>query len=293
MSRVNVDAQALLDSRFARLAYAMDFADADHAIGKMVRLWMECTLRETEELHEAEIGFAWQCASNVAAKALEQSGLGEIVESKSDGVVVRIKGCKGRTDWLAAKRKAGAKGGKKSGKARKVKVEAKRISASDSAEANPKHATNTPAPAPAPALAPANNPPSPPGGELPGWSKLRAKQRSTLSRHLPECRRLWELQNQLRGGHPLKGTAERLMRVADRLEAGATPDECEIVLRAYAAEAKKSSESAQWFNGETNWRKDNFDRALGRGVQLEHTRAGDFGDDDEPITMATIFGEDA
>jgi hypothetical protein len=36
------------------------------------------------------------------------------------------------------------------------------------------------------------------------------------------------------------------------------------VLQVYAHEARTKPESRQWFNGETNWRRDNFDRALGR-----------------------------
>jgi hypothetical protein len=55
---------------------------------------------------------------------------------------------------------------------------------------------------------------------------------------------------------------EALVRVAERLEAGASEEECEHVLRVYAAEAKKSN--GQWFNGQTNWRAENFARALGQ-----------------------------
>lgn len=59
-------------------------------------------------------------------------------------------------------------------------------------------------------------------------------------------------------------TAERLVPIAKRLEAGATPEECERVLRHYAREAaKRPKAKLKWFNGETNWRKDNFGRALG------------------------------
>jgi hypothetical protein len=49
------------------------------------------------------------------------------------------------------------------------------------------------------------------------------------------------------------------------LEDGHTVEDCEHVLRRYAAEARaRPRESAQWFDGVTNWRPENFARALGK-----------------------------
>jgi hypothetical protein len=100
----------------------------------------------------------------------------------------------------------------------------------------------------------------------PGWDALSGTDRRLLRQHLAPAGRLWALQDQLRrelGGRALKPTAERLLRVAKRLDAGASESDCEAVLRRYRADASKRPESAEWFNGETNWRPLNFDRTLG------------------------------
>lgn len=149
MSRVNVDAQAFLDSRFGVLAREMGWGEPDFAIGKMARLWMECTLRETDRLTEDELSFAWVCDGSRAALAIISADLGEFVNTKRGTVEqksVRIRGCEGRTDWLEKKRKAGRSGGKKSKRRGKAKAD----SAYPNSEAHPKQKSNTPAPAPAP-----------------------------------------------------------------------------------------------------------------------------------------------
>lgn len=99
-----------------------------------------------------------------------------------------------------------------------------------------------------------------------GWDSISASQRNVLAKHLTAALRIWDAQDQLRrelGGRTLKPTAERLVRVAARLEAGATEADCEAVLRKYRADASSKPDGAHWFNGETNWRPNNFDRALG------------------------------
>jgi hypothetical protein len=100
-----------------------------------------------------------------------------------------------------------------------------------------------------------------------GWGALSHSKRRVLQKHLQIATRLWDLQETLRhharpSARGLDPTAERLAAVAERLEAGATEQECELVLRQYAAEAKQSD--SRWFNGETNWRASNFTRALGQ-----------------------------
>ena len=44
-------------------------------------------------------------------------------------------------------------------------------------------------------------------------------------------------------------------------------EDCRHVMAVYAAEAKANSGSAQWFDGVSNWRTDNFNRARGRMIQ--------------------------
>lgn len=78
---------------------------------------------------------------------------------------------------------------------------------------------------------------------------------------------LWGSQERMRqevipGSRRLHASDSRIDRVCAIL-AEASREDCEAVLRVYAAEAKRDPSSAKWFNGETNWRKANFDRALG------------------------------
>lgn len=80
---------------------------------------------------------------------------------------------------------------------------------------------------------------------------------------------VWAYQEQLRAevlprSRRLEATAARLTRVADRLAEGATVDDCRAVLDSIAARVKEDPDQGQWFNGETTWRRNNFDRELGR-----------------------------
>lgn len=50
MTRVNLDMTALTDPRFGRLASLLGLADADHARGRMVHVWMACTMRGSTTL---------------------------------------------------------------------------------------------------------------------------------------------------------------------------------------------------------------------------------------------------
>lgn len=89
-----------------------------------------------------------------------------------------------------------------------------------------------------------------------------------LQKHRAEAEAAWEAQEQARqrlGRKPVKGTDERLTRIAERLEAGNSLEDCIAVVKVYEREAGETG-NAEWLNGETNWRPLNFDRALGRAV---------------------------
>lgn len=110
---------------------------------------------------------------------------------------------------------------------------------------------------------------------LPGEKDLRPERaRKHLSEYRDEALRQFERQNILRaqvrkrlgqGAKDLKPTAERVAKIAERLAAGATAEECEYVLQVYAAEALKLG-TTEHFNGMTNWRQENFNRALGKPI---------------------------
>jgi len=111
-------------------------------------------------------------------------------------------------------------------------------------------------------------------------SNKRPKKTALLERWQIQAQEIWDLQEQLRGmnipgARPLRATTERLIRIAERLESGATREDCEHVLRVYALDAARGPEQARWFNGETNWRPENFDRALGRPLAAAAAAAAD------------------
>lgn len=100
---VRVEDQAFADERYTTLARLAGLADADHARGKMLRLWRQCTDHHTQilpvEIVETVLGAD-------ASGHLVKSGLGEVVEGG-----IRIRGTKGRIEWLQKARKNGKKGG--------------------------------------------------------------------------------------------------------------------------------------------------------------------------------------
>lgn len=117
MARVNVDSQALVDARFGILSSLMGLDDPDYAMGKMVRLWMQCIERETYVITKPVIVSLFR-GNQDAPMWLVQSELAEEVEGG-----LRIKGTKGRIEYLAEKRakarRNGTKGGRPAGGKRK------------------------------------------------------------------------------------------------------------------------------------------------------------------------------
>jgi hypothetical protein len=101
---VRIEDEAFSDVRYGVLATLCLLADADHARGKMAVLWRQCTARNTYVLSESIV-----CAvlGENGASALVESGLGERVD---DGI--RIRGTRGRIEWLRKLKKNAQKGGR-------------------------------------------------------------------------------------------------------------------------------------------------------------------------------------
>ena len=171
MSRINIDVSAYEDARFVRLARYLQLPGGRYeAIGRMGSVWWQCTYRETYLLsvEDAAIALGVDAPDDDVARALVDAELAE-----KRGEKLRIKGTKGRTDWLATKRKAGRKGGHRS--RRQAEGKAESDSAYPESEAHLPQTETPPAPAPAPAPAPSNTPLSPPTGDTPSARK-RKKQ---------------------------------------------------------------------------------------------------------------------
>lgn len=112
MASVRIEDVAFSDLRYERLAKECGLSDADHALGKMARLWRQCTIEQSETLE----GFTVETIlGNNGIGGLVTAQLGELVEG---GEKVRIRGTKGRIEWLSKLKnngKYGALGGRPKG----------------------------------------------------------------------------------------------------------------------------------------------------------------------------------
>lgn len=102
MARINVEQTALSDTRYKALARMLDLGDADHALGKMVRVWNECTERETYTLPCWAIEAIFD--SDQAPQAVVDAELAEWVDDTMRHL--RIRGTKGRIEWIGRFRNA-------------------------------------------------------------------------------------------------------------------------------------------------------------------------------------------
>lgn len=106
LAGVTIHRDAFGDPRFEYLAALCGLADADHARGKMARLWAVCTALKT---HVPPIGRIVACLGHRDAPAfLVEADLGDLLP---DGRV-RVRGCKGRTDWLGEQASSAGNGGR-------------------------------------------------------------------------------------------------------------------------------------------------------------------------------------
>lgn len=104
MARINVDDYAFDDPRFAILAGALRcLRDRWHALGRCLRIWHLCASRRTDTVRPVELAECLgvrkpltDAAQKVAVEAfVTTANLGEW-----HGDVIRVRGTKGRTDYL-------------------------------------------------------------------------------------------------------------------------------------------------------------------------------------------------
>lgn len=100
---MRIEDDAFSCERYEVLAKLCHLADSDHARGKMLRLWRQCTALHVYVLSESIVAAV---LGENGASALHESGLGERVDTG-----VRIKGTRGRIEWLRKLRKNAKKGG--------------------------------------------------------------------------------------------------------------------------------------------------------------------------------------
>ncbi len=107
---VRIDDEAFSDERYEDLALLAGLADADHARGKMARLWRQCTL---EQSHALPVVTVLRILGPRGVIALIGARLGESLDENT----VRIRGTDGRIEWLQ-KLRDNAKFGKMGGRPR-------------------------------------------------------------------------------------------------------------------------------------------------------------------------------
>lgn len=138
---VRIEASAFNDSRFHKLGRALGVTRWD-ALARMAAVWSECTDREQDVLDLETLSFHLGCDDDQVVDALcNRAELGEI----TTGGDVRVRGCRGRIEWLAKQRANGRKGGRPK-------------------ESKTNHKTNNPTvnPHPKPTQKPTPNPPKNP-----------------------------------------------------------------------------------------------------------------------------------
>lgn len=238
MAAVRTESDAFGDVRYERLAKLAGLADADHARGKMARLWRQCTM---EKRYVLPVDDVIQVLGENAVGALTESRLGESVDGG-----IRIRGTKGRIEWLDKLRKNGQKGGRpKKTKSKPSGFQESNplaLLCSGSATDQIREREATPPP-----LAPIPPDPKPPKPDV--AARLWAEQERLRRLAMPKSRGL-EL------------TDDRRKRVQARLDEGYSEADLMACLAEYAREAR--SNGGEWFNGDTNWRPDNVARTLGR-----------------------------
>lgn len=127
MARMSIDDKFLRDGRVKLLGQRMGWSRRE-TMGALLDVFAISYDREDDVLPDAEIDAA--ADKQGFAEAMIEVGLGE-----RDCQHVRIRGAAERIEYLAKKREAGAKGGRKSGESRRNRNEAKRSSASEAREA--------------------------------------------------------------------------------------------------------------------------------------------------------------
>ncbi len=279
MSNVTVEQEFWSDPRARRVARLMRWSIYE-TVGRFVSLWQVCTNLGVSELPVDDLADAIGLLGDEALAAFLEAA------NHSDKPLVRlvkpgrylVAGADPRCLWRERHRltspEASRLGGEARAKSAKRDASGKFVPASiQPGWSSQTTSQNQPVQPPSypsyPSSLREEEPPQP--GK--GVNKPKPAKRANKPTAQPDLlvSQLWDLQNRLRqeaipGTRPLKPTAENLARVADRLAAGHDFQDCEHVLRVYAAEARAKPDARQWFNGESNWRRDNFARALGRVV---------------------------
>lgn len=227
MSRINVDAIALSDARFARLAHLLGLADGDHARSKVEYLWLACTLRGETDLPQWLVE---QYLGEHGPAALIDAELGRWSAGRGDSKTrrVHIAGSRERCLWMRRNQEQSSNGGiiRARNASRDHGKFASPAGSGDQPAAGGVTSPLSPAPAPAPALSLTDpDPPLPPRGR-------RSKPRPDLAptEQAAVMRVLTKL-SELRGGDvAYEGAKSHVRLIVHQLREGRTEAELYAVI---------------------------------------------------------------
>ena len=160
MAAVRIENDAWTDPRYELLAELVGLGDGDFARVRCARVWSYCTDRNEDVLAESVLDVLGKHKG--FARAMVESGLAE--ETKRG---FRVRGARGRIEWLASKRNNASKGGK-------AKASKRLASASDVADKKIATASEAPSSRSADCL---------PSGS--GSGSAPAKAKAKREEHLP------------------------------------------------------------------------------------------------------------
>lgn len=233
---IRMEDEAFSDERYEDLARFAGLADADHARGKMARLWRQCTLESSYVLPRETV---MRILGANGVEALVAARLGDVAKNG-----VRIRGTKGRIEWLKTLRnnkKFGKLGGRPKKNPPGFPEKPSRVSKTDNSETP---LTLTPALTPSPALTPTDTekssaPPSAGGAQLrlvqpesEPQPELKQKRKSkpfaTPAEHDAAMRILQKLGEQ--SGVKYTGAKDHIQLIVHHLREGVTEMELRAVI---------------------------------------------------------------
>lgn len=120
--------------------------------------------------------------------------------------------------------------------------------------------------------------------------KKRKEKRESAQAREPLPFEIWEKQEHLRrslGLIELDPTPDRISKIENLLSLGITEEQCHLVLNQLADECRRDKKKLQWFNGDTNWNKKNFDRTLG-AVKVKNLKKNENPQDPSKTESAAV-----
>jgi hypothetical protein len=263
-----MDSSIAADPRFKLAARELGIAWTA-VVGSCFLVWLAAYERRSKRFRKIEADIAAEVDG--FANALVSVGLA----TELDADTIEIHGVEKRITFLDSQKQRAAKGGKQSGKSRRVKSEAN-ASANGAANALAPLEPNASSTAQAYPLTPA--PDLSPSPDLALAPNTRARARNEPG----AAQRLWDLQERLRAelGLPSMPASPGRLGMVQQLLGQYTEAQLEHVLRVCARIARENPRERDWFDGRRNWAPAVIEQRLGQSADptpAPKRRAGEVG----------------